>query len=126
MPREPEVADPGVLALGRACDEDVRRLHVPMDEAGCVGSVEAFGCLSHEVESTFRRESVLCTKDLTEIRALDVRHRKIEKPVLLTRCQRRNDVWVVEPRCQARFLEEPLPEALVSRQLGSENLQGDA
>jgi hypothetical protein len=36
---EPEVAHVGVLALARLGDEDVRRLHIAVNETGRVGGV---------------------------------------------------------------------------------------
>ena len=60
--RQAEVAEVAVLTSRRTRDEDVRRLHVTVDEALLVSRVEGLRDLQEEVDRAFRLEcSILAT-----------------------------------------------------------------
>src|SRR5579884_3258488 len=57
---------------------------------------------------------------------LHIRHRQIQRPILLTRGEGRDDVGVVEARSELGLPVETSAEALVVCELRPEQLQGDA
>ena len=125
MPRQAEVADVGVLAVGPRPDENVARLHVPVDEPGVVGGVERVRNLPDECERPLGLEPSLPAEQLSQVRALDVGHRQIEGAVLLARGENRDDVRVAQACRQFGLPQEAPAEALVAGQLRREPLEGD-
>ena len=120
---EAEVAEVRLLGLGG--DEHVRRLDVAVDEPERVRGVERVGDRPEQTDGLRRVEAARRRVDeLAEVVALDVPHRQVEVPALLAGRVDRDDVRVVEARCELRLDEEPLAEALVRRELGREHLDG--
>jgi hypothetical protein len=119
---EAEVADVRPVA----CDEDVPRLDVAVDEPGAVRGVECAGDLADESDCTFRVEASLLAERLAQVGAVHVRHRQVEQAVILARGQHADDARVVEARGDLRLAQEALAEPLVAAELGREQLQRDA
>ena len=93
---ESEIADVGVLSGRGVGDEDVSRLHVPMDETQRVRGVESLRDLRHEIERAFGVEASLVPEDLAKVRPFDVGHGEEENAVLLARVEDWDDVGMVE------------------------------
>ena len=70
-------------------------------------------------------QAALSCEERAEIRAVDVAHGDVEHSVGVAGLVDGNDVRVLELRGTAPLLLESLPEALVGRELGSEDLEGD-
>ncbi|HEU5207352.1 MAG TPA: hypothetical protein VFT94_07065 [Gaiellaceae bacterium] len=81
---ETEVAHVGVLVLS---DEDVARLHVPVDEARCMGRIERVAYLPDEPERPSRLERAVAAEEFAEIRSRDVLHREVKHTVLVPRAE---------------------------------------
>ena len=106
---DPEVGDLH-LALGR--DDDVRRLHVPVDDAAAVGVVERLGDLADDLGDTFERERGLLDEELLDVLPLDVLHRDERRfrGGILPDVVNRHDVRVGEDARGLRLPQEALLE----------------
>ena len=118
-----EVGEVAVLAAGGASDEHVARLHVAVDEPLFVGGVEGARGLLRERDDALGVERPFVRDEPREIRALHVAHREEEHSLGFPCPEDRNDVRMVERGGQLRLAQEALPEALVARVLGREDLQ---
>src|ERR1044071_4559502 len=107
-------------AVGLLGDQDVPRLHIPMDKAEVMCGVECFSDLADEVDGARRLESSLLLEQTAKVRAVDVRHRQVEGTVRFTRIDRADDVRVVEARRELGFTEKATAKPLVPRELGHE------
>ena len=110
--------------LRRALEEDVRGLHVPVQQTAGVRGVERAADLPHHRERPRHRERAFALEELLEV-ALDVAHGDVEDAVLVARVVDRDDVRVVERRGGPRLAHEPLAEALVVCELLGQELQRD-
>ena len=82
--RQTEVANVGVLAGSVVGDNDVSRLHIPVDQPRCVRHIEALGDLPDQIDCAFRLEPAFALKQLAQVRTFDVLHREVKDPVLVT------------------------------------------
>ena len=114
-----------MLPAGLLGDEDVRRLHITVDEPTRVGGIQRGSDLAHQGERPLRIERRLSLEQGAEIGALDVAHGDVEPSVRLTRVVHGHDVRVVEARGQLGLDEEALAEAHVLSALGRDELQRD-
>ena len=126
MPREAEVADVRVIPAGVGRDEDVARLHVPVDETRGVGGIESRGDVLDESDSPARLEAALAAEQLAQIRTLDVVHREVEVTLVLARSERLHGVRMVERRRQLGLAQEAPAKTLVAGEFAREELQRDA
>ena len=95
---QPEVCEVdvvGTLMARLGGDQDVRGLHIAVDEASGVRCVERACDLRHEREGLRRSERSPLEEDL-HVLALDEAHRDEDPPVRLTGLIDRDDVRVVE------------------------------
>src|SRR5437870_4016348 len=60
-------------------DEDVRRLHVAVDDPGLVGGLERAGDLREELRGVARNDALLPEQGLERAPALDEVHREVEE-----------------------------------------------
>ena len=77
-------------------DEDVRGLHVAVDEAARVRGVERARDLREQRDGALRLEPPLAGDERLEVRAVDVAHRHVQPPALLARAEDLDDVRVVD------------------------------
>ena len=119
-----EVTHVRLFAVGG--DEHVRRLDVTVDEAERMRGVERVRHRPEQADRKRRIKTAGCRVDeLAKVVALDIPHRQIEQPAFSPGGVDRDDVRVVEARRELRLDEKPLAEALVLRELGREDLDGD-
>ena len=123
--RQAEVGEVAVFSARLLDDEDVRRLHVTVDEPTGVGGVQRGRDLAHESERPFGVERRVTREERAQVRALHVTHGDIEMAVRLPRVVDRYDVGVIETGGKLRFTEEARAEALVLRLLGRDQLERD-
>jgi hypothetical protein len=122
---EPEVADVRVLSFGLLADEDVRRLHIPMHEAGRVRGIEPVCDLSSETDRALGIQPALSPKELSQVEPVHELHREVEDAVLLTGVDDRYDVRVIEARRRLGLTQEAPAEALVLCEIACEHLERD-
>ncbi len=118
-----EVGEIAMLATAGPGDEHVAGLDVAMDQPLLVGCVECARRLFRECDHALRVERALLGDEPCEVRAFHVAHREEEHSFGLARLEDRDDVRVVERGGDPRLAQEALPEALVVRELGRENLE---
>ena len=123
--RQPEVGEVGVLSAVLFVDQDVRRLHVAMDEPAPVCGVECIGDLSRNRDRPRRVERTLATEQRLQIGAGHESHGDEQAPVFLTGLVDRDHVRVVEPSSEAGLAEQPLPKPFVVGERRQEELQRD-
>ncbi len=107
--RDPEVCD---LDLALGGDDDVRGLHVAVDDPAAVRVVERLGDLADDLGDALERERRLLGDELLEVLPLDVLHRD-ERGVrlgVLADVVHRDDVRVGQDPRGLGFAEEPLLE----------------
>ena len=120
--REPEIGQ--VDVSGRVVrEENVAGLDVAVDEPAGVGGVERGRDRCEQRKGPFGREHPLSCEELPQVGALDVAHRDVELAVNVVGLEDRDDVRVVEAREQLRLAQEALSEAIVLRQVRSEQLE---
>src|SRR5579884_1498446 len=118
---QPEVAEVGMVAL----EQYVGRLHVSVDEPGTMRCIERVCDLRDDRERERRVHPAVALQHLSEVGAVDVAHREVQGVVLRAGVEHRNDVGVVETGRDAGLPQEPLPEAIVARELRREDLERD-
>ncbi len=111
-----------VLAL---VEEEVRGLHVPMDEALRLRGREATRGLLHVADGAPPGERALALEELAEVAALDELHDEVRSALLLAREEDRDDVLVRDPGRRARLAHEAPRRALVLPEEGREHLDRD-
>src|SRR5215218_906839 len=123
VPRQSEVTHVRPLTLRRVLDEDVPWLHDAMDEAGTMRRVERLAGLSHQLGCAPGVETPLAAQELAQIGPVHVLHDQVEDTAVLARGDRPHHVRMVECRREPRLAQEALPEPLVVRKLGRQQLQ---
>ena len=78
-----------------------------------------------DVEGALGVERAVLLEQVLRVGPVDVPHRDPEDAVFLARLVDRDDVRVVERRCEPRLAREPLAEGLVLAQLRREQLERD-
>ena len=113
--REAEVGEVDVLA---GVEQDVRRLHVAVHEAARVRRVErARDLRADRAAPAPGRAAPSLRSSARRSRALDVAHRQVQPAVGLAGVVDRDDVRVLERRCELGLAQEALAEALVQGEL---------
>src|SRR5581483_8046396 len=107
-----------------AVDQDVRRLHVAVDEPAAVSGVQR-GCDLRTKADGAARFELRRTQELLEVGPRHVPHRDVQLVVDLPGGVDRHDVRVIERGGELRLLEETTPEGFVSAAVRSEHLEGD-
>ena len=85
--------------------------------------VERLAGLPHELGRALGLEGPLAPQELAQVDAVHVRHGQVEDAAVVARGDRPHDVRMVERRRELRLAQEALPEPLVVRELGREQLQ---
>ena len=106
-------------------DEDVRRLHVTVDEPTGMGGVQSGSDLADERQRPLWIERRVAREQRAEVGALHVTHGDVEMAVRLARVVDGYDAGVIETGGKLRFTEEARAEALVLRLLGRDQLERD-
>jgi hypothetical protein len=117
---EPEIGEITVLLAG---DEDIRRLHVSMNETPFMCSVERGSDLFDDRERALGLKRSVTAQKRAKVGAGDVAHRDVEELPEFARLVDRDDVRMVERRSELRLAEEPLAKGIVFTQLRREELQ---
>jgi hypothetical protein len=105
-------------------DEDVRGLHVAVDEPGGVGGVERVGDLAADRDRALGCQRAV-VEDRPEVPPLDVAHRDEERVAGLAGLVDGNHVGVVERRGELGLGEEPLAERVIRCESRGDQLQRD-
>ena len=124
--RQPEVGEVDVLAAVLAVEEDVRRLHVAVDEPASMRRVQGVGDLARDRDRARRLERALAPEERLEVRALDEAHRDEQAIVGLAGLVDRHHVRMVERRRDPRLAQEALAKARVLRVALGEELERHA
>jgi hypothetical protein len=103
-------------------DEDVRRLHVPMHEAGRVRGIEPVCDLSSETDRALGIQPAFAPKALSQVEPVHELHREGGDAVLLTGVDDRYDVRVIEAGRQLGLTQEAPAEPLVLGEIACEHL----
>ena len=122
---QPEVGEVDVLAPAAWRDQDVRRLHVAVDEAALVCRVEGGRDLGDHTGGPQRVELALGGHQRAQVGAVDVAHRDVQNAVGLARGKDRNHVRMVERSGEPGLANEAVTEGDVVRQAARDHLQGD-
>jgi hypothetical protein len=94
-----------------------------MDEPAAVGLIERGGDLAHYPQRLIGCELAIGLEHAPQVAPLHVAHREVELLVVLARLVDRHHVRVVERRRQPWLVQKALAEALVLRELGSDQLE---
>ena len=100
--REAEVRQVAVLAPLTGVDQDVRRLHVPVDEAAGVRRIERRGDLARDRDRRSRDERPFGEEQPPQVGPVHVAHRDVQRAVDLAGVVDRHDIRVIEPRGETR------------------------
>ncbi len=120
---DPEVAQEGAfLALG-PLEQDVRRLHVAVDETPRVSGIQRRGNLMRQGGGVRGFEPPALGEQLMQARAIDEAHDDVEPTVGLTRLVDRRHVGVLDRSRQPGLPPEPLLKREIVQPLGGEDLQ---
>jgi hypothetical protein len=123
--RHPEVQDAGHLgrASGRL-DEDVRRLQVPVHDAGVVRVTKRAGDLRHQRRQPRGRQWPGLQEPFQGL-PLQERHHQIHIRLIAPRVEDGHDVRVVQPARNPGLADEAAYRRLVERQRRVQQLHGD-
>ena len=88
-----------------------------------MGVVERVGDRAQDAQRPFGLELAFLLDQLSEVLAFDVAHGDVEDPVGFAGVEDRDDVRVVEARCELGLAQEALAEPRVVGELGREQLE---
>ena len=120
-PGDPEIGHHAAAVMG---EQDVLRLHVPVDDALLVGVLQRPRGLPRDAQRLPAGPSALPLESVPHRLALDVRHGEPETPCRLARVVDRNDVGVLQPGRELDLAKEALGAHPV-RRYGIEDLERD-
>ena len=120
---QPEVREVG-RPVGAAAQQDVRRLHVPVHQAGRVRGVQGGGHLLDHGHGRRRVDRSVLGDERAQVDAVDQLHDEHEQPLVLARVVHGHHVAVVEAGDGAHLAPEPLGRADVCVR-GRHELDGD-
>jgi hypothetical protein len=109
--RQTEVGEVDVFLLTGACEQHVRRLHVPVHEPALVCSMKPIGDPGDEVHRPCRLERTLFIDQSAQVRSIDEAHRDIELTFRLSRLVDRDDVRMIDRRREPGLEPKALAEA---------------
>ena len=121
-PCDPEVRD---LEHAVAPEQEVLRLHVPMDEARVVGVLERRGRLAPEPGRLVGLEPAAPREQVGDRLAVDELHHDVRPALVLARVEDPDDVRVRQPRREPGLAQEPGAELRVAPEVLGEQLDGD-
>ena len=107
---DPEVAE---LEHSVAAEQEVLRLHVPVDETGGVGGRERRAHLDTELRRFGRRQRPVARDELRERLPLDVLHCDEGTALVLADVEDPHDVGMRQPRRETGLADEAPPQVLV-------------
>ena len=122
-----EVGEVGMiraLVAGAGSDQDVRRLDVSMDEPTGMGEIERARDLGQQVDRLRGRQGAL-PEPGPQVGPFDVAHRDEQVPVGLARLVDRNDVRMVDRRCEFGLGQEAFAEGSAGGEGRGQDLQRD-
>jgi hypothetical protein len=105
-------------------EQNVLRLDVPMHNALAVGVAQRFGYFAGYAQRLIQRQLALATKPVAEALAVHERHGIPQLAGCFAGIVHREDVRVLESRCQADLTLEPL-RAEGGGEFRAQHLQGD-
>ena len=105
-------------------DEDVRRLHVPVNKPACMGGVERGADLPEDPERPTHGERPFFREDGLQVAPVDAGHRDVEQPVLLPRVVDGADAGMVESGRELRLPQEAGAEVGLAERRGQELERG--
>ncbi len=117
-------AEVGQDRLARARDQDVRRLHVPVEDPLRVGDRERARELARDERRAPGGEGPLLLEADVERLSLDVVHDEEGPGAALADLVHRDDVGVAEARHGARLEPEPFDLAVRAEETGAQDLEG--
>ena len=123
--RQAEVGQVGVVgAIGTSApiEEDVRGLHVEMDETAGVRGIQRARGLRDDADRIRRVEAASAQAPM-QVTPLDVAHGDEEEVFGRPRLVDRDDVRMVDRRSQLRLPQEAVAKRLILRKTGREQLQ---
>jgi hypothetical protein len=103
--------------------EDIRRLHVTVNEAPRMRRVERLSDLSHDRERSVPLETSILSKQRLQVGADHVAHRDVQEAFNLACVIHGHDVRVIEGSCKLGLTQEALAEPVVLGQLRRQDLQ---
>ena len=118
--RDAEVGEEDAIVVA---DEDVRGLHVAMDEPAYVGRVERRAHLRGDAERCPERKAPLGCQQRLQVDPVHAGHGDVEEVALLAGVVDRDDARVVERGGELRLAQEPLAEVGLAER-GREQLEG--
>jgi len=111
------------LALG--VEHEIRRLDVPMYDAGVMGCPQGAAHLLQDLEGPLGLEGPLAAQDGVEALAVDVLHGEVVGAIGKARIVGLDDVGVAEPGGGSGLADEPVDEFLVLGEPLGEDLERD-
>ncbi len=122
---QPEVRQVGELLALVDRDEDVRRLHVSVDQAASMGRVERPRHRSDQRHHPRDRQGAVAQDHRAQVGPPHVPHRDEQVPVLLPGLVHGDDVRVLEAGRELGLPDEAGPEGLVLGELLGQHLDRD-
>jgi hypothetical protein len=122
LPRQAEVGDLHLSIVGQ---KNVSRLDVAVNDALLVRRFEPVGALFEYGQYDFGRKLGNLVQDTAQIRARYVFHDDVIDVVLAAEVDDRDNVWMAQRGCGARFALESGDEIFVIGQSGMQKLDGD-
>ena len=120
-PRQAEVAQ--IDMATRLREQDVCRLHIPVDEAGCMSRIESTAHLFGDTNRLLGERIATHSQELVQARARDVAHGEKQNAVRVAGIEDGNDVRMVERSSELGLAQEASPELVVVRELGRDDLE---
>ena len=105
-------------------DDDVLRLHVPVDDAVAVGVLERVEQVVGHAQRVRHRQPAARGQELPQGRALHVGHDVVDQPVALARVEQMRDMGMVELGGELDLPEEPVGRD-ADEELGVQDLERD-
>ncbi len=126
-PGDPEVGqiDVVIVSVIAACDQDVCRFDVAVDETAPVGRGQCRGDRPQQLDRPPGGHSSRVGQQRAQVGARYPAHDQVQRAVQLARLVDGDDVGVLDRRGQVRLALEALPEAPVRRQPRGDRLQRD-
>jgi hypothetical protein len=106
-------------------EQDVAGLHVAMDQALLVGGLQCIGDLSADPSCSLGGQGTIARQRGAQVGSLDVPHREVQAPSVLTGGVDRDDVRVFDRRGRVGLADEACAEGRVAGEVGRQDLECD-